>query len=300
MESMKILLATDGSPHAETAAKFLCRLRCDDPIEITLLTNVYLPGLKSGVMTNPMLQEYKEHQEHAATENMRNVERLLRGLKGTITEMVAEGHVGHSIVEAAEERQVDLIVVGAQGHSAIHRMLLGSVSDYVASNADCSVLVVRPPHSKDDDETLSVTLAIDDSPPSDVALNQLKKFDWGSREEGQLLSVVPVFRFYRQDLVPSAVEHRAEQRAAAEQHAAKVLEELHDHTPKFTSSVIEAEHIGEAIGDFLESHSTDLVVVGAGQHSSFGRFVLGSVSRYILRHANCSVWIARERAPMPE
>jgi nucleotide-binding universal stress UspA family protein len=131
-------------------------------------------------------------------------------------------------------------------------------------------------------------------------LNQLKKFDWGSNSDGQLLSVVPVFRFYRQDLVPSALEHRAQQRTAAMQHADKAIEELSNHSPKFTSSVIEAEHIGEAIVDFLHSHSTDLVVVGGGQHTSLGRFVLGSVSRYILRHANCSVWIARERVPMTD
>ncbi len=291
---MKILLATDGSPHAEAAAKFLCRLRCDDPIEITLLTNVYLPGVDSGVMTNPMLQEYKEHQKHVAAENLEHVEPMLRGINATITEMIAEGHVGHSIIEAAEKLKADLIVVGAKGHSAIHRMLLGSVSDYVASHAECSILVVRP--SQDETcETLNVTLAIDDSPPSDVAVEQLKKFNWGSDTEGQLLSVVPVFRFYRQDLVPSNIEHRVQQRDAAHQHADKVIQELRDHKPKFKANVIEAEHIGEGIVDFLQSHSSDLVVVGGGQHTSLGRMLLGSISRYILRHANCSVWIARER-----
>ena len=164
---MKILFATDGSPNAEAAAEFLCRLRCDDPLEITLLTNVYLPGVESGVMTNPMLQEYKKHQEEVASANLSNVEPMLRGLDASVDEIIVEGHVGHSIVEAATKLNADLIVVGAKGHSAIHRMLLGSVSDYVASHADCSVLVVRPP--SDDEgvpQTLSVTLAVDASPPS--------------------------------------------------------------------------------------------------------------------------------------
>jgi nucleotide-binding universal stress UspA family protein len=297
---MKILLATDGSPHAEAAAKFLCRLRCDDPIEITLLTNVYLPGAESGVMTNPMLQEYKQHQEHVAAENLKHVAPIFRGFKATITEMVAEGHVGHSIIEAAEQLKADLIVVGAKGHSAIHRMLLGSVSDYVASHAECSVLVVRPTGDKGDGETLNVTLAIDDSPPSDVAVEQLKKFHWGSDSEGQLLSVVPVFRFYRQDLMPSAIELRAEQRKGAHRHADKVIQQLRDHRPNFKANVIEAEHTGEAIVNFLGSQSSDLVVVGGGQHTSLGRMVMGSVSRYILRHANCSVWIARDRAAVTQ
>lgn len=294
---MKILFATDGSPHAESAAEFLSRLRCDDPLQITLLTNVYLPGVESGVMTNPMLQEYKKHQEELASENMSKVEPLLRELDGTVDEIIVEGHVGHSIVEAATKLNADLIVVGAKGHSAIHRMLLGSVSDYVASHADCSVLVVRPTsNDKGAPQTLNVTLAVDATPPSEAAVNQLKKFNWGTDTEGQLLSIVPVFRFYRQDLVPGALEHRAHQNKAAHQHADKVAHELQTHSPSFQPNVVEAEHIGEAIVKFLNSHASDLVVLGSGQHRGLGGIVMGSVSRYVLRHANCSVWIARERS----
>jgi hypothetical protein len=40
------------------------------------------------------------------------------------------------------------------------------------------------------------------------------------------------------------------------------------------------------------------VVVGETPHSVLARLVLGSVSRYVLRHAQCSVWIARQsRSP---
>jgi nucleotide-binding universal stress UspA family protein len=38
----------------------------------------------------------------------------------------------------------DLLVVGHRGVSGVHRMLLGSVSEYSAYKARCSVLVSRP------------------------------------------------------------------------------------------------------------------------------------------------------------
>ena len=149
---MKILLATDGSPHAEAAARFLCRLRCDDPIEITLLTNVYLPGVESGVMTNPMLQEYKQHQEHVAAESLAHVASILREVNADDHRDGRRGTRRTLDHRSRRKTKADLIVVGAKGHSAIHRMLLGSVSDYVASNADCSVLVIRPTGDEGDCE----------------------------------------------------------------------------------------------------------------------------------------------------
>ncbi|MBL7039404.1 MAG: universal stress protein [Pirellulaceae bacterium] len=47
------------------------------------------------------------------------------------------------ILEAAREFDVDLIVVGHKGKSAIKRFLLGSVANRVTHHADRSVLVVR-------------------------------------------------------------------------------------------------------------------------------------------------------------
>ncbi|MEN2667564.1 universal stress protein [Listeria aquatica] len=39
--------------------------------------------------------------------------------------------------------QADLVLVGATGLSSTERMLLGSVTEYVAQNAPCDVIVVR-------------------------------------------------------------------------------------------------------------------------------------------------------------
>jgi nucleotide-binding universal stress UspA family protein len=42
-----------------------------------------------------------------------------------------------------------------------------------------------------------------------------------------------------------------------------------------------------------EDQAADLIVVGSQGHSAFGRFVLGSTSERVLRHAHCSVRVAR-------
>jgi nucleotide-binding universal stress UspA family protein len=48
-----------------------------------------------------------------------------------------------TIVEYAEEKKIDLIVIGSKGMSGLKRMLLGSVATGVVTHADCPVLVVK-------------------------------------------------------------------------------------------------------------------------------------------------------------
>jgi nucleotide-binding universal stress UspA family protein len=56
----------------------------------------------------------------------------------------ALGRPEYAIPEAAARARSDLVVVGSRGLSGVARVLLGSVSEYVATHANCSVLVVRP------------------------------------------------------------------------------------------------------------------------------------------------------------
>jgi len=49
------------------------------------------------------------------------------------------------IVEAAEEWDADMIVVGSHGHGFWGRLALGSVSDAVIHQAPCSVLIAKAP-----------------------------------------------------------------------------------------------------------------------------------------------------------
>ncbi len=52
------------------------------------------------------------------------------------------------ILEAAERKNVDLIVVGSHGKKGIERLLIGSVSEKIARKAKCSVLIVRKQKSE--------------------------------------------------------------------------------------------------------------------------------------------------------
>jgi nucleotide-binding universal stress UspA family protein len=58
---------------------------------------------------------------------------------------VLSGKPKEAILKDAENWVADLIVVGSHGRRGFKRFLLGSVSEEVAMNAHCSVVVVRGP-----------------------------------------------------------------------------------------------------------------------------------------------------------
>jgi nucleotide-binding universal stress UspA family protein len=54
-----------------------------------------------------------------------------------------QGDPADAILDVAEEREADLIVVGNKGMTGARRFLLGSVPNKVSHYAPCSVLIIR-------------------------------------------------------------------------------------------------------------------------------------------------------------
>lgn len=291
---MKIVLATDGSAHAEHAAALLSRLPHREQLDLTVVSVVSIPEPTSSTASDAWAAEFRDRQTQIAKEDFERVREMFEGADAVVSHKIREGHIGQEITEAAESLGAQLVVVGAKGHAAVDRILLGSVSDYVATHVQCSVLVVRPrqPH-KSADAPLHVTLAYDDSPGAQAAIAQLEQFVWGSGVKIALLGIVPVVRTFRQDLVDSDVIWRSEQHALLAAKLQDAAQRLQPIAPGVETQVIEAEHVGEGIVTLAEDRATDLVVLGDSGRGTLNRWLLGSVSRFVLRHSSRSVWIAR-------
>jgi len=63
-----------------------------------------------------------------------------RGVNATALQV--QGPTVETILHEAERLHADVIVLGSHGHSALHRALLGSISEGVLHRAACPVLIV--------------------------------------------------------------------------------------------------------------------------------------------------------------
>ena len=62
-----------------------------------------------------------------------------------------------------------------------------------------------------------------------------------------------------------------------------------------TTHLIEADHIADSLVTYTEKHRCDLLVVGENQHKVLSRILMGSISRFVMRYAPCSLWISRNQ-----
>ena len=65
-----------------------------------------------------------------------------------IKRTVVQGKPFVEIIHYCRQEEIDLIVLGTHGHSALASMLLGSVTEKVVRKAPCAVLTVRHPEHR--------------------------------------------------------------------------------------------------------------------------------------------------------
>jgi len=196
----------------------------------------------------------------------------------------------------ADDTDADMIVMGAVGHSALQRVLLGSVSDYVATHADVSALVVRPPRDSEvQPELKRIVLALSGTPQDDRMVSWMRQLKWGQDVEVHLVRVLLLPTLYRQDIRQKAFDYWENYVREAQTQILNLETTLLDLGFNTESHLVEAEHVGEAVIDYAEEHGCDLIVTGDSDSSLLTRVFLGSTSRYVLRHAQCSVLVVRDR-----
>lgn len=284
-----ILLAYDGSKYAEEAAKLFAHLPHRERIRLTVVTVLEVPRVTRAYATANWVAGSADREHQLAREKFATVERMFDGANVELEHRICEGHPAYKIVEEAERCEADLVVVGTKGHTTISRLLLGSTSDYVATRAPCSVFVVRPTGLMDNPRPLRIALGYNGSHASKGALRDVRDICRGKDTEVFVLSVASYVLGFYDEMAPDPQLIRAEA-AESLQEALGELQGINDSTQ---GQLLEKPHVGDGLVNAADELGVDVLVVGETQHSQLTRLLLGSVSRYVIRHAECSVWVSR-------
>jgi nucleotide-binding universal stress UspA family protein len=138
MHYQRVLVGFDGSPASERALALALRLRARDGELVAMTVAETHFAMHAGMDA----VSWDEQIRTSARDACEKAERELAGVRGARVELTA-GHPAKALVNAAAAMDADLIAVGADGHSRIAGILLGSVAMSVVHDAPCSVLVAR-------------------------------------------------------------------------------------------------------------------------------------------------------------
>jgi len=144
----RILVATDGSPCAATAARTLSDLGPPPDAEIIILSVIERSKPLSTPRAAPTcraelrraMREIREDEDRAAQAAVERARASLAARPAQVRWITREGKPADEVAQAAGEMNADLVVMGTRGLGRVGRLLWGSVSQRVAS----SVLLVGP------------------------------------------------------------------------------------------------------------------------------------------------------------
>ncbi|KAF5799386.1 putative universal stress protein A [Helianthus annuus] len=146
---MKVLVSIDeseGSLYAlQWALEHLYLPEIEGSAAITVVHVQPHTAVPAGAAS--VIDSVKKAQEESASEVISRATKLCEQHMIKAEMMVIRGNPKEMIVDASEDMNADLLVVGSRGLGQIKRAFLGSVSDYCVHHAKCPVLIVRPPKS---------------------------------------------------------------------------------------------------------------------------------------------------------
>jgi len=136
---------------------------------------------------------------------------------------------------------------------------------------------------------MKILVAIDASPASQAAVDQVAARPWPPNSSFEILTAVETSQPWSLATIAEELKARAHQ--LVDTAAAK----LRSSGLTTTATVSEGDP-KTVILDHAAASAADLIVVGAHGMSALDQFFLGSVSKAVLRHAPCSVAIVRQTA----
>jgi nucleotide-binding universal stress UspA family protein len=146
----KILLATDGSEHANNAAKKAVEFQKIWDSEVVVIHSIKDNRIPSELYPNidVLYAKYSSLEEvykDAGTKLLNKTKRMFGDRQSSVETRLIEKEAPEDYIRRiVEEEKFDLVVLGSRGqHSKVKKVLLGSVSSKVSKNAPCDVLIIK-------------------------------------------------------------------------------------------------------------------------------------------------------------
>lgn len=137
-----ILVAVDGSDHADRALTHAIDLATSEHARLTIMTGIAeVPVPAYAAVGAPMAQLVADAR--AAGERIVQHARERVPDDVAVTTVLTEQPIRGALIRQIEEGHHDLVVMGSRGRGTVRSVLLGSVSHHVLHHGPAAVLVVH-------------------------------------------------------------------------------------------------------------------------------------------------------------
>ena len=207
------------------------------------------------------------------------------------------GSPASELLAKSDDWDPDLIVTGSHGRSAIGRLILGSISHRIVTEARCSVRIGR----QTDNLTsgMKVLIGVDGSDGAAAALRAAAIRAWPKGSEIRFVAVYDAVAPTAIGLLaPQVVNWVEEENRETIELARKMVETCEmkfNRDELLTSHLVTSGDPRKVLVDEANRWGADCIFVGARGLSRIDRLLLGSVSAAVASRAKCSVEVVRSK-----
>lgn len=138
-----ILFPTDGSDNSKKALDYVKEIASKFQAKVTILNTYDL---------SPVFDNYEIHTdtyglvlEGMHEQSLLLVEQEKKDIEKScpsVDTLSVQGKAGPSIIDVAEEKKCDMIIIGSRGFGTVKSFLLGSVSNYVLHHSKKPLMII--------------------------------------------------------------------------------------------------------------------------------------------------------------
>jgi nucleotide-binding universal stress UspA family protein len=136
-----VVAGIDGSPPSLAALRWAAGQCALQRLELHIVVAWSVPSMLGWTVPLPEDFDPSEPAHAIVADAEQLIDEDYPGL--TVKTHVEQGLAGRCLTDTAHALHANLLVVGARGHGEVTGLLIGSVSEYVATHAKCPVVIVR-------------------------------------------------------------------------------------------------------------------------------------------------------------
>lgn len=144
MTMTNILVPFDGSSFSVKAFNTALDIAKKQNAKISVLTCLEKENLGAWYIDKRVNKQIIKDARKYAMEFLEKLERIAENAGVPLAINILETKsIAKKIVDFANSKKINLIVIGSHGHSGFNQFLLGSVSNAVSQSAKCPVLIIK-------------------------------------------------------------------------------------------------------------------------------------------------------------
>jgi len=289
-----VLVPADGSDHTVRAAEHGAAIAEAFDATLHVITVVDHRAAAGPFDTGGLREEFLDRLEADAEDIVDAVAKAVDASQGLQT-AVRRGDPVDEILDYAADHEIDLVAMGTHGRTGVERYVMGSVTEQVVRRAGVPVLSVRVTEaSRRADAYDEIMIPTDGSESADAAVEPA--LELATRFDARV-HAVHVLNVGDADV---GVEH-PESTALLDRlraHGERAVEGVADRAREAGVDVVtnvDGGYPAAGILEYADANDVDCIAMGTAGRTGINRFLLGSTTERVIRHADVPVLAVNAR-----